>query len=91
MEPSWTKTVTSRTVCDFFYILFWARVISAVILFVLILFTISIAKKNAGYEFYTMLSTQVLVLSIVIVDALFTYLVCERALIGDEKKTRVAA
>ena len=82
MEPSWTKPVTSRTVCDFFYILFWARIIAAVILLVLMVFTISMAKKSPGYEFYTMLFTQGLVLSIVIVDALFTYLVCERALIG---------
>lgn len=82
MEPSWTKSVTSRSVCDFFYILFWARVISAVILLVLIAFTVATAKKNPGYDFYTMLFTQVLVFSIVIIDALFTYLVCERALIG---------
>jgi hypothetical protein len=85
MEPSWTKPVSSRTVCDFFYILFWARVVAAVILLILIGFTIATAKKSPGYDFYTMLFTQGLVLSIVIVDALFTYLVCERALIGESR------
>ena len=84
MEPVWTKPVTSRTVCDFFYILFWARVLAAVIVLVLMVFTIMNIKKG-GAEMYAALLTQGLVLSIVVVDALFTYLVCERALIGGGK------
>jgi len=80
MEPTWTKPVTSRTVCDFFYILFWARVVAAVIVIVLMVFTIMNIKKG-GIELYAALLTQGLVLSIVVVDALFTYLVCERALV----------
>jgi hypothetical protein len=47
-------------------------------------FTIMNIKKG-GAEMYAALLTQGLVLSIVVVDALFTYLVCERALIGGGK------
>jgi hypothetical protein len=74
------KPVTSRTVCDFFYILFWARVFAAVLVLMLMLFTIMSMKKGT-VELYAALLTQGLVLSIVVVDAMFTYLICERALI----------
>ena len=84
MEPTWMKPVTSRTVCDFFYILFWARVFAAVLVLMLMLFTIMSMKKGT-VELYAALLTQGLVLSIVVVDAMFTYLVCERALIPAEK------
>ena len=84
MEPTWMKPVTSRTVCDFFYILFWARVIAAVVVVLLMVFTIFNMKKGS-LELYAALLTQGLVLSIVVVDAMFTYLICERALITAEK------
>lgn len=74
------KPVASRTVCDFFYILFWARVIAAALIVGLMLFTLTMAKKG-GYELYAALLTQAMVLSIVVVDAMFTYILCERALI----------
>ena len=81
MEPTWMKPVTSRTVCDFFYILFWARALAATVIVLVMVFTIFNMKKG-GAELYIALLTQGLVLSIVVVDAMFTYLVCERALIG---------
>jgi hypothetical protein len=84
MEPTWMKPVTSRTVCDFFYILFWARVIAAVVVVLLMVFTIFNMMKGS-LELYAALLTQGLVLSIVVVDAMFTYLICERALITAEK------
>lgn len=73
------KPVSSRTVCDFFYFLFWFRVITAVLAVFVILFTVMAVRKG-GPELYIMLLTQTLVLSIVVVDALFTYTLCERAL-----------
>jgi uncharacterized SAM-binding protein YcdF (DUF218 family) len=79
MEPSWMKPVASRTVCDFFYLLFWAYLFAAVLIVGLMLFTLSTAKK-AGIELYTDLFMQAIVLSIVVVDAMFTYILCERAL-----------
>ncbi len=84
MEPTWMKPVASRTICDFFYILFWARVIAAALIVGLMLFTLMMAKK-AGYELYAALLTQAMVLSIVVVDAMFTYILCERALIPASK------
>jgi hypothetical protein len=78
------KPVASRTVCDFFYILFWARVIAAALIVGLMLFTVSTVKK-AGYELYAALLTQAMVLSIVVVDAMFTYIMCERTLIPESK------
>jgi len=80
MEPAWMKPVASRTICDFFYILFWARLLAALLIVGLMVFTVSTIKK-AGYELYTALLTQVMVLSIVVVDEMFTYLMCERTLI----------
>lgn len=87
MEPSWTKPVASRTICDFFYILFWARVVAAVLIVGLMIFTIVTAKK-AGVELYTALLTQALILSVVVVDALFTYVLCERALKPSQNEGR---
>ena len=78
------KPVKSRTVCDFFYILFWAHVIIAALIVILILFTMSMIKRG-GYELFTTLLTQSAVLSIVVVNAMFTYIMCERALISPEK------
>ena len=79
MEPTWMKPVTSRTVCDFFYFLCWFRAVTAVLAVFVILFTVMAVKKG-GPELYIMLLTQTLVLSIVVVDAMFTYTLCERAL-----------
>lgn len=84
MEPTWMKPVTSRTICDFFYILFWARLIAAALIVGLMVFTVSTMKKG-GYELYTALLTQAMVLSIVVVDAMFTYILCERALHSNSK------
>jgi len=85
MEPTWMKPVASRTVCDFFYILFWARMISAILIVALMAFTLATVKKQPGYYLYTSLLTQAMVLSIVVVDAMFTYILCERALIPESK------
>lgn len=79
MEPTWMKPVTSRTVCDFFYILFWARVFAALIVLGVMVYTVANVKKG-GSELYVALLTQALVLSIVVVDAMFTYILCDRAL-----------
>ena len=84
MEPTWMKPVASRTICDFFYILFWARIVAAIMLMGLMIYTVGTTKK-AGYESYTALLTQGVVLSIVVVDAMFTYIMCERALIPEVK------
>ena len=84
MEPTWMKPVTSRTVCDFFYILFLARLIAAGLIVGLMIFTVLYTKRG-GVEFYTAILTQAMVLSIVVVDAMFTYILCERALIPESK------
>jgi len=84
MEPTWMKPVASRTICDFFYILFWAHVIAGALIILLMIFTISTIKKG-GYELYVALLTQTMVLSIVVIDAMFTYIMCERTLIPETK------
>ncbi len=78
------KPVKSRAVCDFFYILFWANVFAAVLVITLMVFTISVAKKG-GAGLYVALLTQTMVLSLVVIQAMFTYLMCERALIPEAK------
>jgi NADH:ubiquinone oxidoreductase subunit 4 (subunit M) len=58
--------------------------ITAILIVALMVFTVSTVKKG-GYELYAALLTQAMVLSIVVVDAMFTYILCERALIPESK------
>jgi len=84
MEPEWMKPVKSRTVCDFYYFFFWFEVILAVIIVILMFFTLSMIKKGS-YDLVGLFLTQLVILSFAVTHAMFTYIMCERALISPEK------
>jgi hypothetical protein len=44
MEPDWTKPIPNRTVCDFYYLFFWFRAVSAGLLLLALIFTMYIEK-----------------------------------------------
>jgi hypothetical protein len=70
MEDSWMKQIGSRTVCDFYYILFWLRLVSAVLILVGLFFI-----KNIPLTLYA-----VAIFALTLTDTLFTFLICERAI-----------
>ncbi len=79
MEPQWTKTISSETVCNFFYFFY-------VVYAVLAVFTVF----SLGALFFMDLPKNILVVStiqgllmvgVATATALFHYLVCARALL----------
>lgn len=80
MEPEWTKAISSRTVCDFYYILFVIRAVVLALLTGGFLYTLMLAKKSMNPMTGPLLFTQVGAILILVLDTLFNYLICERAL-----------
>ena len=79
-EPEWTKKINSRVVCGYYYILF---VINAVLAVLSVLFMVGVlpflALPKGALISNGVLSLFVLALSVV--NSLFLYLVCDRALL----------
>jgi hypothetical protein len=80
MEPQWTKSISSETVCNFFYFFY-------VVYAVLAVFTVF----SFGMLFFVNLPKNMLIatgiqsllmLAIATTTALFHYLVCSRALLS---------
>lgn len=80
MEPEWTKAISSRTVCDFYYILFIIRAVVLALLLGAFLYTLVLARKSVNPMTGPILFTQVGAILILLLDTLFNYLICERAL-----------
>ncbi len=83
MEPQWTKKISSETVCTTYYYIFALYVFIAVLAFIgtiFILLNVKMSKSMAvAFGFQGLLSA--LIASIL---ALFQYLVCSRALLGQQ-------
>ncbi len=86
MEPQWTKKISNNTVCSTYYYIYIAYAILAVLAVVGtigILFAYKLPKGlSVGLGFQGILTA-----SIAGVLALFQYLVCSRALLGEEVVT----
>jgi hypothetical protein len=86
MEPQWTKKISSNTVCTTYYYIFVVYAILAVLAVVGtigILFAYKLPRGlSVGLGFQGILTA-----SIAGVLALFQYLVCSRALLGEEVVT----
>lgn len=80
MEPEWTKAIPSRTVCDFYYVLFIIRAVVLALLIGGFIYTLTLAKKSTSPMTVPLLFTQVGAILILVLDTLFNYLICERAL-----------
>ncbi len=85
MEPQWTKGIEKRTICTFYYALFILNSIIAVLMVGGLVGTIAASKKLSQPVFWLFILVQVGLLSIGVLNALFLYVICERALV-DEKK-----
>jgi hypothetical protein len=78
-EPDWTKNISSKTVCDFFYIFFIIYAVLAGIALLGMLVTVFTVKLPKGLMFASIFSN-LLVMAVSGTMALFHYLVCTRAL-----------
>ena len=87
MEPQWTKKIPSQTICDTYYALFWIYAALAVIALVgtiAILVSFKLPKGlSVAVGFQGLLST-----GVAATLALFQYLVCSRALLGEQVMVR---
>ncbi len=80
MEPQWTKSISSDLICNYFYVFFVIYAVIAVVTFIATIGIFGFAKKlgmygvasGVGYLFGTLIAGT---------QALFFYLICDRALI----------
>jgi hypothetical protein len=85
MEPAWTKGIEKRTICTFYYALFILNCVIAALMVAGLVGTIAASKKLSSPVFWLFILVQIGLLSIGVLNALFLYVICERALV-DEKK-----
>jgi len=76
MEPDWTKPISDRTICDFYYLFFWARSIAAGLLLLTLIFVMTNSKKIDTLLLLSFIAGS----AIIVTDTLFSYLICDRAL-----------
>lgn len=86
MEPQWTKQFDKRTICTFYYALFLLNAIIAVLMAVALVGTIYSSKKLSSPIFWLFILVQLGIMSIGVLNALFLYVICERALVDEKKK-----
>ena len=83
MEPQWTKQIPSTAICSTYYVLFFIYAALAVITLVGTVYVLVYVKlpKGVGSAF----GFQGIIMSVLItVLSLFQYLVCSRALLGEQ-------
>ncbi len=84
MEPEWTKAISSETICNFFYVFF---VIYAVLAGLLIIYIVGLVinfKKLAAVGLPVFFQA-IFIFGLAVVQLLFHYLICSRALLGTQK------
>ena len=84
MEPTWTKSIDKRTICTFYYALFILNLVIAAFGAAGLVGTIFVSKKLTSPIFWLFILVQLGLLGIAVLNALFLYVICERAL--EEKK-----
>lgn len=79
MEPQWTKTISSETVCNFFYFFF---VLYAVLAIFTVFSLVALFFMDLPKNMLVAATVQgLLVAGVTTATALFHYLVCARALL----------
>ena len=76
-EPDFTKKISSKTICDFFFYFFWAYLILGGLSLIAMITTAAMAKVMPWGSILSLGLT----FAIACVSALFHYLVCSRALL----------
>jgi len=80
-EPEWTKSISSTTVCTYFYVMF---LLVAVAAGVVVLFDLSLVVTSGGRRGLSLLLRSLVALALPLLNALFLYVLCARSLL--EKK-----
>ena len=82
MEPQWTKSISSESICNFFYFFFVLYAVIALFAGVSLLSLLFVMKTK---EMGTVLPS-VLTLALATTQALFFYLICSRALLATRQQ-----
>lgn len=84
MEPELTKQISSNTVCTYYGILAYGAAAIAIVAFLGTLTAAFVVKMPFFMKFQAVF-LGLLVTALAIVSSLFQYLVCTRALLGEQK------
>jgi hypothetical protein len=86
MEPQWTKGIEKKTICTFYYALFILNSVIAIVMVGGLVGTIAASKKLSSPVFWLFILVEVGLLAIGVLNALFLYVICERALVDEKKR-----
>ena len=79
MEPQWMQQISSKTVCDLYYIMFVIYAILGAIAVVNVI-VVLFMKLPLGLKL-SMAAQSIIMASVLVVLSLFQYIVCDRALL----------
>ena len=83
-EPEWTKRISSNTICTYYYILFIANAIIAALSIVVMFGVLPFLRLPKGVLISNSIMS-IFVLGLAVVNSLFLYLFCDRALLAQDK------
>lgn len=78
-EPSWMNSISSSSICQYFYVMFFVVALFAGLVVVSDVYTIVATRGRRGFD---MLFRSVIAFIIPVVNALFLYLLCARSILG---------
>jgi hypothetical protein len=83
MEDGWTKKVEDKTICGTLEVLFFYKAIGAGLAIITVLTSIIFMPGNVSIWFkIAVLILSLIAIAVPFLDALFTYMLCDRALIA---------
>lgn len=83
-EPEWTKDISNDAVCTYYYILFVINCIIAALTLIMIFGILPFLRLPKGALISNSIMS-ILVLALAVVNSLFLYLICDRALLGQRQ------
>lgn len=83
-EPEWTKGISSNAVCTYYYILFIVNCIIAALTLIMIFGVLPFLRLPKGVLVSNSIMS-ILLLALAVVNSLFLYLLCDRALLAQGK------
>ena len=83
-EPEWTKSISSNAVCTYYYILFIANAVIAALTLLVVFGVLPFMRLPKGVLISNSIMS-ILLLALAVVNSLFLYLLCDRALLAQGK------
>ncbi len=83
MEPEWTKGIKSRTVCDYYYVLFIFNAAACVFALLTGIPALMMLNGTVAYKILNLIFI-VGAIALTFFNALFIYLLCDRSLLGEK-------